>query len=106
MTVVRDLLQDALIEIGVLAPSDAMQPEDAAYALRLFNRLLAKWNSENLMVYTVNRQVFNLVAGQQVYTLGTGGDFNVPRPVRIQMASVPDRQWQPAGGNPARDHHR
>lgn len=88
MTTVREVCQDALIELGVLAPVDAMTAEDGAYALRALNRMVGKWNTEELMVYTVNRNAYSLVAGQQSYTIGTGGDFNTYRPVRIQMASV------------------
>ena len=88
MTTVREIIQDALIEIGALSASDAMPAEDAAFGLRALNRMIGVWNTDELMVYTVNRTAYNLVAGQQVYTLGTGGDFNVSRPVVIQAISV------------------
>ena len=88
MTTVRDLCTDALIELGVLDPSESMDAGAAGFALRTLNRLLAKWNTEELMVYTINRETFNLTAGQQTYTLGTGGDFATNRPVRTDMASV------------------
>ena len=87
-TTVRDIIQDAHIESGARSVADALPAEDAAFALRLLNRLIAKYNNENLMIYTVNRQVFSFVASKQMYTIGTGGDFNVPRPSRIEMASV------------------
>lgn len=88
MTTVREICEDALIEIGAKSVSDSMPAEDAAYALRTLNRMLGKWNTEELMVYTVNRDAYSLVSGQQSYTIGTGGDFSTPRPVRIQAASV------------------
>ena len=88
MSKVRDLIQDALIEIGVFTPSESIPAEDIQFALRTLNRMVSVWNTQDLMVYTVNRQVFNLVSGQQTYTLGTGGNFNIPRPVKIPMASV------------------
>jgi hypothetical protein len=50
--------------------------------------MLQAWNNEKLMVYTVDRQVFSLVPGKQFYTIGPGGDFDVPRPVRIEIASI------------------
>lgn len=88
MTTVRDILTDALLQIGVLDPSEAIQPEAASAALRELNRMIASWNAEDLMVYTVDREVYPLIIGKQFYTIGTGGDFNAPRPVVIDMASV------------------
>ena len=88
MTTVRELCNDALIELGVLDPSEQMDGGSAAYALRTLNRMLQVWNTQSLMVYTVNRNIFNIVAGKQTYTLGTGGDFNMSRPTRIDMVSI------------------
>ncbi len=55
MTTVREICTDALIELGVLDPSEQMDGSSAAFALRTLNRLLQVWNTEDLMVYTVNR---------------------------------------------------
>jgi len=88
VTTVRDIIADAYTEIGYLALGDPLPAEEAAFGLRTLNRLFQKWNTEELMIYTLNRQIFNFVAGKQSYTLGIGGDFNTPRPVQIQMASV------------------
>ena len=88
MTTVREIIQDALIEIGAQAPADSMPAEDAQYGLRALNRMIQKWNTDELMVYTINRQEFDIIPGKQLYTIGTGGDIDIPRPVKIQMASV------------------
>lgn len=88
MATVREVCTDALIELGVLDPSEQMDASSAAFALRTLNRMLQVWNTEDLMVYTVNRTTFNLVAGQQSYTLGTGGDFDISRPARVDMVSI------------------
>jgi hypothetical protein len=91
MSTVRDIITDALLEIGVIAPVDAIEAEDAASGLRMINRMISSWANDDLMVYTVDRQVFSLVSGQQFYTIGVGGDFVTTYPVRpgqIDMASV------------------
>jgi hypothetical protein len=88
MTTVREVCQDALLEIGVVDLIDAMDAAKGAHMLRMLNRMLQIWNTEELMVYTVNRTTQNLVAGQQEYTYGIGGNFNVARPVRIQALSI------------------
>ena len=91
MADVRELITDALIDLGVQDPAEAVPAEKAAQALRVLNRMISGWANEDLMVYTVDRTLFNLVGGQQTYTLGVGGTFNTPYPVRpgqINLVSV------------------
>ncbi len=91
MTKVRDILTDALIEIGALDPSESIEATAAARALREFNRMIQTMNIDGPMIYTVNRQLFSLVPGQQSYTIGVGGNFNTTtavRPGQIDMVSV------------------
>lgn len=95
MITVGEVLSDAAIEAGVLSPGEDLPAEDTQFALRTLNRMVERWNSERLMIYTLNRNVFTLVALQQSYTLGTGGNFNIPRPVKMDMISV-----IPVGGLP------
>lgn len=90
MTTVRDLIQDALEDIGVIAGGSALQPEDAASCLRVFNRMVSSWANESALIYTVDRRTFSLAANTQDYTIGVNGTFNTPYPVRpgqIELAS-------------------
>lgn len=91
MTRVRDILTDALLQIGMLDPTEPIGADAAASALRELNRMVSSWANEELMIYTVDRQTFALVGGQQSYTIGVGGNFNTAYPVRpsqINLVSV------------------
>lgn len=92
MTTVRDIITDALNDIGVIAHNETPSAEDIALGLRVLNRMIDTWQTEELLIYNVVNQVFPFVAGQQSYTVGTGGDFNIPRPVNIQRAYARDTQ--------------
>jgi hypothetical protein len=50
--------------------------------------MLDSWNAERLNIFTLNINEFPLTPGQQTYTLGTGGNFNIPRPARIERMSI------------------
>jgi len=50
--------------------------------------MLDAWSIDRLMIFTVAIQDFPLVAGQQVYTMGTGGNFNTSRPPKIERMSI------------------
>lgn len=88
MTKVRDIITDAHIEINAYAVGDALPAEAAEYALRLFNRMIERWNNAPGMIYTVNRNEYTLTPSKQSYTIGTGGDIPLSRPVKIPMVSV------------------
>lgn len=83
-----DIIQSALRLDGILASGETPQADEAADALQVLNDMLDQWNAERLMVFTIGRQVFNIISGQQTYTMGSGGDFNVPRPAKIESVSI------------------
>lgn len=83
MSTVLDLINGSLRLLGVLSSGEnatAAESQDALYAL---NAMIDTWKTESLMVYNISPQTFSLVAGQKTYTLGTGGDWDTERPVRI-----------------------
>lgn len=86
MTTALDIITTALQDLGVIAVEESPIAAEASGALNKLNNMLDAWSIENLMVYGGFQTVFNLTAGQGVYTLGTGGDFSMPRPNFIREA--------------------
>jgi len=84
----QDIINSALRKIGALATGESPTSAESNDALLTLNDLVDEWNNQRLTIYTVPRQVFNFVGGQGTYTMGTGGNFNVPRPARIERVSV------------------
>lgn len=84
----QDLITTAMKLMGSLAPGENPSASEAADGLTCLNSMLDQWNAERLMIFTINRQVFTLTGGQQVYTMGPGGDFNVPRPPKIERMGI------------------
>src|SRR5258708_1640886 len=78
--------------IGALASGETAIAAESADALVILNQMMDAWSADRLTVFTLSRQVFTLQAGKQAYTMGSGGDFNVPRPARIQYASIISNQ--------------
>lgn len=78
-----DLLVEALTDLGVLADGEQPSASQAQGALSKLNSMLDAWRLEKLLVYGSTGNVFPLVPGQATYTVGTGGNFNIPRPANI-----------------------
>lgn len=102
---VLDLIQDALEEIGVYAPSETPTAADASKALRVLNRMMDAWGSRKLFAYNVNFSDFTLTPGRQPHTIGPspGSDINtLYRPARIENAALILNNVTPAVDIPLR----
>jgi hypothetical protein len=92
---VRDLISASLRDLGVLASGESLQPADGQDALLTLNNLLDSWSTNSLFVYDRVNRIFTLATSKQTYTLGTGGDFNAPRPIFIEKANWVDPAQNP-----------
>lgn len=57
--------------------------EQTAY-LAVLNTILESWSTERLLVYQILEEAFTLVIGSTAYTIGSGGNFNTTRPVKLE----------------------
>lgn len=90
MTTVNELITDSLRDLGAIGINEVPSAAESSDALRALNQMLGTWQNETLMVYSRRQEVFTLPTGQQSYTIGTGGDINTTRPVRIDAAYMRD----------------
>jgi hypothetical protein len=82
------LIYGALRLLGVLRPGMTANASSMTDGLSEANDLLDNWNTDRLKVFSIFEQSFALTTGQLSYTLGTGGQWNAPRPVKIEGASL------------------
>jgi len=67
-------------------------------ALERLNGLIESWEADGMSAYSVTRTQFTLTANVGSYTVGTGGDIAIARPVKIDgIGLIPTI---PATGNP------
>ena len=83
-----DLINEALTLIGVMRPGYTPSDADSDYALEVLNFLLENWNIQGLHVFTLTDFTSALTPAKQTYKMGKSGEFNTPRPVRIESASI------------------
>lgn len=87
---VRDLVTEALQELGVLSPGVTLPDRISTVALRRYNRLLDAWNAERQAVYADQFVTYTMTIGLSPHTLGpTGATWTATqRPVSIEGASL------------------
>lgn len=84
----QDIINSALRLIIALQSGEVPSAAESQDALFILNQMIDAWNAEQLMIFVIQREVFSLVSGQQVYTMGPGGNFNTARPAKIDRISV------------------
>jgi len=82
MTTINTLISDALIDLGRLSPADTIDSNDLAHAIRVVNRMVGQWATQNLLIPATVSDNFSLTAGTASYTIGSGGSITT-RAMRI-----------------------
>lgn len=79
------IIKSALRLIQVLAADQsptAQEAEDGRYAL---NSMTDAWSVERLMIFQVQQTTHSWPANTTSRTIGSGGNFNVARPVKVEQ---------------------
>lgn len=86
----RDIIVDALRELGVLAATETPTADDAAFALRAMNRLFDGWAAERLTIYQLGQSPFAIANGTREYAVAAGDDIDREWPVYPQKVTLID----------------
>jgi len=89
MALVSDIITEAFLDLGLIAPGQTITSEEQADAFLRLNQMLKSWSNEHVSIFTEAHTVYALVAGTSAYTMGVGGTFTTAlRPVKICGASA------------------
>ena len=84
MTTAAELINGSLRLIGQLAEEEVPSAATSQDALTALNSMIDSWNTESLMIFNTQDQVFSWPPSQAAQRLGPTGDFVGNRPVEIQ----------------------
>lgn len=84
----RQQCTNALRLVNILDPTDTIDAEQLRDTFMILGDVVEELSINRQLIYRVVRSAFNLTSGQATYTIGTGGDFNVPRPLWIDDVGV------------------
>lgn len=84
----QSMIRRALRLVGAIGVGRDMTAEEQSDGLDCMNGVLDQLATQRLAIFQEIRTIFALVSGQQTYTIGPGGNFNVARPEFLSRASV------------------
>lgn len=82
------LINAALVKLGILEQGGVPSASDSAECLADLNDMIQQWHLQNKFIWQVVSTNWSLVANTAIYTIGTGGTFNGPRPTAIEAAYI------------------
>lgn len=86
-TTPRDIINLALKTANVVGVGQSSLPEDINDCFNMLNMMIAQWQRRRYMIY--NLQTISITAtGATSYTIGTGQQFNIARPAKIEAAFI------------------
>ena len=80
------IIQEAMRLIGALGMGQTAGPDQLAEGLTRLNLLTDYLSAHRANIFAIQFGAYNLVTTQQAYTIGTGQNFNTPRPIKIERA--------------------
>ena len=98
ITTAGDLITLALKDAGILGVGQSALAMDANDALARLNMMVSQWNRRRWLIYHLVDNYLQ-ATGAQSYTVGPGGNFNIPRPAKIASAFM--RMNPGTGGQPS-----
>ena len=84
-TTAGDIIRLALRDAGVVGVGQTPLNEDTDDSLSRLNMMIGQWAQKRWLVYHLKDIIYQST-GALSYTIGTGGQFNTPRPDRIESA--------------------
>lgn len=84
------LINRAMRLLGQTSPGVLPTTDEYAIGLEALNAMMDAWRNDGLTSVAFQDEPFSLVAAQASYTIGTGGNFNTNRPVKIERAYLVD----------------
>jgi hypothetical protein len=84
----KDIINGALRLNGVIATGEAASAGELSDALSALNNMIDSWSNDGFMIFSESRTENVLNPPKQTFTIGPGGDFDEPRPMVINHASI------------------
>src|SRR3546814_15122707 len=85
-TKAEQIINRAYTLLGIKDPGQAMDGTMMIDALDVLNTMVDSWRTEEFFVYETREYVYTMTPGQEVVTIGTGAQVDIPVPLKLARA--------------------
>ena len=82
-----DLISLALKTAGIIGVGQTASAEDSNDCFTILNAMIQAWNKQRYLIWSLVDTAF-VSTGAQSYTVGIGGNYNIPRTDKLETAYV------------------
>lgn len=79
----QELIKASLRAIQAIATGETPTDAEIQDGLEALNMMLRYWGTKRTLIYYIEVENFTLTAGTESYTIGSSGDFDTVRPLKI-----------------------
>lgn len=87
MATANDLIEHAALKLGAKMTGEALTADEANDSLDILNSMLDAWAIDGFLVYQIVQDSYSWASGNASRTIGSGGNLNGARPVRIESGT-------------------
>lgn len=80
---VGDLIRQALGLTNAVGIDQTLTAQETTDCIYVLNDILEDLSNQNLAIWSSATQAFNTIGGKASYTIGSGGDWDTTRPIRL-----------------------
>ena len=84
MSTPSTIIVNSLIMLGEKVIGGTLTSAEQTHYLAKLNTFLESCSTNRLFIYQILEESFTLVVGSSAYTVGSGGNFNTTRPVKVE----------------------
>ena len=95
MATLRELLTGTLRLLNVVQDGETPSANDLELARDAMNVMIDNWTADKLYIYKSRPFEFPITPGKSTYTLGQYAEWDVPRPMNIEMAYIKYAPYAP-----------
>lgn len=95
MATFSDIVKAALLDLNAIDATTTPSSADGELGLSRLNRLIDQWALERLTIYYFVRTTGTITANDGTYTVGSGGDINIARPIYFNAVNFIDTSTDP-----------
>lgn len=82
----QELIKASLRLIGAIATGETPTADEIQDGLEAMNIMLGSWSDDRLMIHVITEDTLALTSGTASYSIGSAGDIDTERPIKIQSA--------------------
>jgi hypothetical protein len=83
----NDIIESAALKLGAKESGESLTASEAEDSLNILNSMIDSMSIDGALIFKVQQEALSWAGGNATRTIGSGGDLNTTRPLRIEAGT-------------------